>query len=574
MPAAAYEFDGFRLDAVRRQLRHPDGQLLDVPARAFDTLLFLIEQRSQIVPKDRLMQAVWPKAVVEENNLSQAISALRRVLGDESADPRFVMTVPGRGYRFIARVTETSGLPHAPVPSTRLDSVAVLPFKSLLPGQGNPALELGMADTLVSELSTLPHLRVSPLGTVRRYATPDQDPIKAGVELGVAAVLEGSIQTQGERLRVTARLLRVGDGQSLWASRFDESMSDMFAIQDSIAARVIAALRPTLVDRSPAHSPTRQTQNVSAYQFYIAGLFNQLRRDVDGLPEAVRNYQAATAADPFYVRAWAGLSVSLAVQGVFGTQPPMAVFPRAKEAALRAMALDSNAPEALGALGHILIQYERKYAEGFQHYLRARELDGNNAHLRLWIAINLGHQGRLDEAVAEIGRAIEIEPKTLAYSAVLGMLLYFRRSFDEAIGYLQHLVDLEPQFDQARTFLGKAWLQKGAPDRALEHFNARVNTAPGSFGDLACAYAHAGRVSEARREMARLRKLGDEGYGVAYDLAVIHAALDEIPEACHELERAMDDHSQMIGYMRVDPALDKLRGERRFADLLRRLYDA
>jgi DNA-binding winged helix-turn-helix (wHTH) protein/Flp pilus assembly protein TadD len=569
---ARYEFDGFRLDAERRQLRSPSGELLDVPARAFDTLVFLVEQRNEVVSKERLMKAVWPRSIVEENNLTQAISALRRLLGDERTEPRFVLTVPGRGYRFVARVTESAAPVASPSPSGRLDSVAILPFKSLLPGQDNPALELGMADTLIGEISTLPNLRVSPLGTVRRYASPDQDPIRAGAELGVAAVLEGSIQTQGERLRVTARLLSVQDGQSLWAGRFDESVSDVFTIQDSIAARVICALRPALSERPAARSSTRQTQNLSAYRFYIAGLFQQMRRDLDGLPEAVRSFQAAIQADPRYVRAWAGLSVSLAVQGVFGTQPPKSVFPRAKEAALHAIALDPNSPEGLGALGHVLVQYEYHYTEGHRYYLRARELDVNNAHLQLWIAINEAHLGRLDPAVEEIRRAIEIEPKTLAFSAVLGMLLYYRRSYDEAIAHLQHLVDIEPQFDQARTFLGKAWLRKGDPDRALEHFNARASTAPGSFGDLACAYAQAGRLADARREIERLRKLGENGFGVAYDLAAVHVLLDDVPEACRYLELALDDRSQMIGFLSVDPALDRLRSEPRFANVYRRLY--
>ena len=587
MPAG-YEFCGFRLDAYRRQLRNPAGELLDVPARAFDTLLFLIEQRNQLVPKDRLMQAVWPKAVVEENNLSQAISALRRLLGDEPSHARFVITVPGRGYRFVAPVTdvtETTEAPHGtqspsaspPAPvhrsaTSRLDSIAVLPFKSLIPGEGNPALELGMADTLISEISTLPHLRVSPLGTVRRYATLDQDPVKAGAELNVAAVLEGSIQTQGPRLRVTARLLRVEDGQSLWASRFDESLSDVFAIQDSICSRVISSLRPALADKVPAHSPTRQTRNLSAYQFYIAGLFSQMRRDADGLPEAVRSFEAAIQADPCYVRAWAGLSVSLAVQGVFGTQPPKTVFPRAKEAALHAVALDRDSPEALGALGHVLVQFENNYAEGHRYYLRATQIDGNNAHLRLWLAINEGHLGHLQLAEEQIRRAIEIEPKTLAFSAVLGMLLYYRRSFDEAIAHLQHMVDIEPQFDQARTFLGKAWLQKGDTDRALEHFSARTNTAPGSFGDFACAYAQAGRIEAAHGEIAKLRRLGENGFGVAYDLAAVHVLLGDIPEACRCLEQALDDHSQMIGFLGVDPAFDPLRAEPRYRGVSRRLY--
>jgi len=581
--AVRYEFEGFALDAVRRQLRDPQGRLLDVPARAFDTLLYLIEQRGELVSKERLLQAIWPKTVVEENNLSQAISAVRRVLGDERTEPRFLVTVPGRGYRFIAPVTPiaesggsrpTSTLPgqlSSPQVSGRLDSVAVLPFKSLLPGQANPALELGMADTLIGELSTLPHLRVSPLGTVRRYATLDQDPLKAGAELGVAAVLEGSLQTQAERLRVSARLLRVRDGQSLWSGRFDETVSDVFTIQDSIAARVSDALRPALSDR-PAAPSARQTRNLSAYQFYIAGLFNQLRRDSDGLPDAVRSYEAAIQADPRYVRAWAGLSGALAVQAVFGTQPPKAVFPRAKEAALHALALDENSPEALGAFGHVLAQYEGQFAEAQRYYLRARQRDGNNAQLQLWIAINEAHQGRIDRGIAEIQRAIEIEPKTLAFSAILGMLHYYRRAFDEAITHLQHLIDIEPQFDQARTFLGKAWLQKGDAHRALEHFNARVHATPGGFGDLGCAYAQAGRVPEARAQIARLRKLGEDGFGVEYDLASIHAALDEIPEASRCLERALEDHSQLIGFVRVDPALDKLRNAPAYARVLARLY--
>lgn len=574
--AAGYEFNGYRLDAIRRQLRDPQGRLVDVPTRAFDTLLYLIEQRSQIVDKNRLMQAVWPGTVVEENNLSQAISALRRVLGEERADPRFLVTVPGRGYRFVAPVTEmTAAADPAPVPratATPLDSLAVLPFKPLLPGKSDPALELGMADTLIAELSTLPNLRVSPLGTVRRFIAIDQDPIEAGAELGVAGVLEGSIQIQEQRLRVTARLLRVGDGQSLWSGRFDEPVSDVFAIQDSIATRVIAALRPALDGRASAHPSTRQTRSLSAYQFYVAGLYHQLRRDLDGRPEAVRNFQAAIQADPHYVRAWAGLSVALAVQGVFGTQPPTSVFPRAHEAALRAVALDANSPDALGALGHVLVQYHHQYAEGHRHYLRARELDANNAQLRLWIALNEAYLGRLDRALDEIRLAIEIEPRTLAYSACLGMLLYYARSFDQAIAHLQHLLEVEPQFDQVRTYLGKAWLLQGNPDLALTHFHARTSGTPGSFGDLACVYARTGRHADARAEINRLRDLKTAGYGVEYDLATIHAQLGELSEACRCLERALDDHSQVIGFLRCDPMLDPLRSEPGYARVFRRLY--
>jgi len=413
---------------------------------------------------------------------------------------------------------------------------------------------------------------VSPLGTVRRYASLEQDPVAAGAELGVAAVLEGTLQAHDGRLRLTARLLRVADGQSLWAGKFEVPANDIFEIQDSIATQVIEALRPAFSDSVPAAK--RQTQNVSAYKHYIAGLFNQLRRDIDGLPEAIRNYEAATQADPGYVRAWAGLSMTLAVQAVFGTRPPASVFPRAKEAALHAIELDPCSAEGLGALGHVLVQYERKFDEGRRYYLRARELQPDSAQLQLWIAINEAHLGRTEQAIEEIRRAIELEPRTLAFNAVLGMLMYFQRSYDEAIAHLQHLISIEPRFDQARTFLGKAWLQKGEPEKALEQFLARASTAPGSFADLGCAYALAGRTEEARGEIAKLRRLGNEGFGVAYDLAAVHLALNEMQEACDCLDAAVEDHSQLIGFLRVDPMLDGLRDTAAYATVFRRVYES
>jgi tetratricopeptide (TPR) repeat protein len=333
-------------------------------------------------------------------------------------------------------------------------------------------------------------------------------------------------------------------------------------------------LRPALGSQRTRPPSTHQTRNLNAYQFYISGLYHQMRRDVDGRPEAVRNFQAAIQADPQYVRAWAGLSVALAVQGVFGTEPPMCVFPQAREAALRAVALDPDSPEALGALGHILVQYERKYAEGHRHYLRARELDADSAQLRLWIAINEAHQGRLDRAVEESQRAIDIEPKTIAYRACLGMLLYYSREFDQTIAQFERLLELEPQFDQARTFLGKAWLCKGHPDRALAHFESRTSATPGSFSDLACAHAQAGRPGAARAEIARLIELKKQGYGVEYDLATIYAQLRDVPEACRSLERALQDHSQLMGHLRNDPMLDAVRGEPTYERVFRQLYGA
>ncbi len=289
-----YEFNGFRIDPAGRRLCAADGSTVDISARAFDVLLFLVDHRGEDISKEKLMTAAWPDTVVEENNLNQAITALRRVLGDQRREPRFIMTVPGRGYRFVAKIappithadvplaspaeTPVAAAPQHPRAQARrwglvgsllivvivatlialnrapgpangppaneppVTSLAVLPFRPLLHAQSNPALELGMVDALIGRIGQLPGGTVRPLSTVAGFTDVGRDPLAIGRQLGVAAVLEGTLQTDGNRLRVTARLLRVSDGHSLWSGSFDEAMRGIFEVQDSIAQLVMQTL--------------------------------------------------------------------------------------------------------------------------------------------------------------------------------------------------------------------------------------------------------------------------------------------------------------------------------------------
>jgi DNA-binding winged helix-turn-helix (wHTH) protein/TolB-like protein/Flp pilus assembly protein TadD len=608
----SYEFGGFRFDSLRRQLRDAEGKPLELPARSIDALLVLLERRGEDVSKEQLMKALWPNTIVEENNLSQAIFALRRALGDDAAAPRFVMTLPGRGYRFIAEPEPAPALPvpqpPAPTPppppvsrrpiyiafgvaalvafgavavfwprSDKQDaapvSVAVLPFTALVAEQSDPPLELGMTDTLISQLGTVRGVTVSSLNAVRRVAVANVEATEAGKALGVEAVLESTILRQGERIRVSSRLIRVRDGQSLWVGKFDEPISDIFAVQDSIVERVMRALAPQLASGAQPARP-HTTENAEAYQLYLSGFYQQQRRDIDGLPMAVEKFEAAILMDRGYAQAWGALSRALAAQGVFGTLPPMVVFPRAKEAALNAVELDPDSAEAQAALAHVLAVYDRKYREAEQHYTLAQRLSPATPEYYLLNSINQANLGRPKEAIAEARRALEIEPASLLFSTNVGMLLYFNRSYDEAETVLRRVVELQPRFDHARNFLGRILLAKGDLTGALAQFAARSNPTPGSRTDPARVYALANRRAEALAEIEKVRAQGAQGFGVNYDLATIYLALGDKAQACQSLQAAFPDRSAFLGFLQLDPAMDALRAEPCYVEIARKLQDA
>lgn len=617
-----YEFGGFRVDVAARRLLTPDGNPVDLSARAFDVLLHLLEHRGTDVSKERLMNAVWPDTVVEENNLNQAITLLRRALGDQRNAPRFIMTVPGRGYRFVAKVVARADgdtLSHVAVPAppasplsvpgpvppggrwsrskmravglifavglvtavlvvmrmhpaageTPVDSLAVLPFRPLLVEHDNPALELGMADSLINQISALPGVTVRSLGTVANLRGAGLDPLVVGRQLGVAAVLEGTLQEQKDRIRVTARLLRVSDGRSLWSGQFDEQISGIFEVHDAISKQVMRRLA-THPDDTAVPRPT--TRNTEAYQLYAAGVFNFQRRDIDGTPAAVESFNAAIHADPNYAQAWAALATVRSMQSAFGILPAQIALPDAKRAAQRAIELDPAMALGQAAMGQVLVQYENRFLEGEEIYRRALELDPRLGIAHLWTSINDLYLGRIEVALTAARRAQELEPGNMPFSVNVGRVLYYSRNYDAAAAHLRRLIALVPTFDDAHTLLGRALLQQGRVEDALAQFRARNRTSPGSFGDVGRAYAAAGRAGEAQAEITKLGVLAQQGFGVSYDLAGIHALLGNAVLACNALKQARADHSQAIGLLRVDPDFDRLRDQPCYVEVERAVY--
>ena len=642
-----YVFEGFRLDLARRRLSGPGGEVLPLPTRAFDVLAHLVENRARIVTKDELMRAVWSRVVVEENNLNQAVYNIRRALGDSRDSPRFIVTVAGRGYQFIADTGidrgEVSPEPAAPAsepgdnsadeptgtaaeapaateaaepepaptmavgPPARAathsrrwlllaggaaiasaagiawwrrgrsgdsglpTSVAVLPFRPLVESGADTAIGLGITETMINRLSELPGIAVSPLSSVRRFADPGADPLAAGRDLRVAAVLEGNVQMDGDRLRLTARLLDVASGRALWSGRFNEALGDFFSVQESLANQVVRALSLELSDTQQVRLARRDTTDPEAWQLYLNGRYYWNRKTEDGLLRPIDFYEAAVARDSKFALPFAGLADALAVLGVFDLRPPADVFPRSRDAALRAVELDDQLAEAHAALGHYAIQYERNWQEGERLCRKALELRPNYAQAVMWLANNHLVQGRLPLALSEARHAQLLEPLSPTFAANVGLVLSYSGRLDAAYQQLSDLLDASPEFPLARHHLARVHIFRNEPDAAIRLLEGYAPRAPAGLPNLGRAYAMAGRTDDARAELARLQALGAEGIGVGYHVAQILATLGEREAALDALESGMADRSQQMGWLRLEPAFALLRDEPRFKGLVERL---
>jgi TolB-like protein/Tfp pilus assembly protein PilF len=454
--------------------------------------------------------------------------------------------------------------------SARLpSSMAVLPFKPLLATARNEAIEIGIAELLINRLSMLPGVVVTPLSSVRRFSTVDQDPLQAGRDLGVAAVVEGTVQIQRDQVRLTARLLDVASGRSLWAGDFTESAGDFFMLQDALVTQLVAALAvdvPADVrERLVAHTTT----DTEAWQLYANGRYQIERREPDAFKRAMEFFEAAIARDPKFSLAITGLSEAWALSGTFAVVPPSFAFQQARAAAQRALEIAPRSPEALTALAHVLTQFDHDWTGARRLYRQALSLAPNTALTHAFLALNLTQSGSLAQAQEHIDRAQRLEPAAVPFMALGGFIRYHSRQFDVARQRLARIVESTPQAALARQFLARVLLAQGDATGALRLLEGRNTTAPGSYSTLGRAYAKVGNVDATRAEIARVEAEGARGFGVGFDLALLHVATGDRERALDALERAPADRSQMVGYINVEPALDPIRDEPRLRAVAR-----
>lgn len=618
------KFGEFEFDLRAFELRRGDRPL-KLERIPLQILLLLIERRQELVTRDQIVERVWGKDVFldTDNSINGAIRKIRQVLRDDPEQPRFVQTVTGLGYRFIADVDkgeieapEANSLPvHPPAapisseehrtglrtaafltavllfafvvvaglwfrsksskPGGRL-MIAVLPFQNLTGDAKQEYFSDGLTEEMITQLGNLDpqHLGVIARTSVMHYKNSQTSLDQVGRELGVQYVLEGSVRRDDNRVRITAQLVQTKDQTHVWARQYDRELTAIFSLQGEIAREVADEIELTLGDHSSvsASSIPPSPQNYEAYDLYLKGQYFFNKRTPADFQKAIRYFQEATDKDPKYARAYAGLADSYALISSYNGQPPAEFMPEARRAALKALETDESLPEAHAALALIVQNYDWDWQTAEKEYRRAIELNPNYATAHHWYAEHLMWRGRFQEAFQESEKARQLDPLSLIIAADNGAILYFSRQYDLAIEKWNSVRQMDPDFLRAHLIVG-AYVQKGMYAAALaESERMRARTPAASYWSWrAFILGRARQTAEAQHAVDELLRISRTNPLDPIVVAHAYAGLEDRDQALAWFEKAYSQHSSELMTLKVNPAYDVLRDDPRFKDLLRRV---
>jgi len=625
-----YEFGPFRLNPAERLLLR-DGEPAPLPPKVFEILLLLVRSHGRLLKKGEMIAAIWPDAYVEEGNLTHYISDLRKALGESRGDHSYIETVPRIGYRFVAEVREwhdkgdrlpevekegsvvqadtgarenqparrqlasrlilaagvilsalavtqwyfgRASQPRQAQPAPAVKSIAVLPFKPLVVEGRDESFEMGMADSLIMKLSGIRELIVRPARAVRKYTALDQDAVAAGRELMVEAVLDGSVQWSGERVRVTVRLLSVSNGATLWTYQCDEYCTNVFVAQDAISEKVAKALAPVLSSEERRQLAKRPTINNEAYHFYLKGnhhlyLYTQADRE-----KALSYFQQAITLDPNYALAHAGIAKVYADMSGGDYLRPVEAMPKAKQAAERALAADETLAEAHYAMAMVKWWGDWDWPGAEREFRRALALNHNFVTASSYYSRFLSRAGRFAEALREAERAEQLDPLSLPVSSEIISVLYLMRQYDLAIEKCRNTLELHPSDVGRRVVhqsLGDIFIQKQMYQEAIAEWRQAIafDRSNRNLGRLGYAYAKAGQKAEAQQILQELEDQVTRRRASAVHIARIYVGLGNKDRALDWLRKGYDERSDHVLSLGVDPVYDGLRTDPRFVEMLR-----
>ncbi|HYO64052.1 MAG TPA: tetratricopeptide repeat protein [Pyrinomonadaceae bacterium] len=585
-----YAFGSFRLDLEERLLTQ-EGRPVPLAPKVFDTLLLLIERRGRVVGKDEMMSLLWPDRFVEESNLTQNVFTLRKAL-DEGVDKiQCIETIPRRGYRFVAPVSElqeevaapaggdftppgeAAGEESAARREEAVTSLAVLPMSLESDDPDVEFLTDGLTESIINSLSRLRHLRVVARSVVFDYKGQKVEPQKVARALGTDAVLVGRALLMGNVLIIRAELVDAANGWQIWGDQYTRPLSDILKVQDEIAASISERLLSKLSADEKGQLGKHHTENPDAYQLYLKGRYYWNKRTAEGYRRAIEEFERAVRLDPAYALAYSGLADSYVAYDFYGILPPWEISPKAKDAAIQALSIDDTLAEAHTSLACVKMMYERDWAGAEREFRRAVELDPTYAHAHNWYAHFLMAMGRIEESFAQSQMALRLDPLDDSVNQYLGWHYIHARQFDRAIGQLEKTLAHKPDFFLARTTLGMAYVQRGDFEKGIEEFEKarRVESPSLLTAFLGHAYAMAGRLDEATSALEELKELSKRTYVPPYSIALIHTALNEKKEAFEWFEVAYAGQNEWLNWIKVAPEVDSLRGDERFTDLMRRL---
>jgi TolB-like protein/tetratricopeptide (TPR) repeat protein len=550
-------FGAFEVDLEGRRLLKK-GMPIALREQSFQVLAALMERPGEIVTREELRKRLWSSDtfVDFEVALNSAVSRLRDALGDSVDSPSFIETIPKRGYRFV-------------VPIARRPAVAVMPFVNQTAEARDEYFSDGLTDELIRVLSRIDGLRVTARSVVFRFKGKPCDARQVGRELGVEAVLEGSVWRSGDRIRITINLVGVKDGFNVWAQRFDGNLGDLFGIQDKVCAAVADALNVRLMARVPERHP----RNVGAYVQYLKGAYLLKKRRPDDVRRAFEYLQEAIRLEPDYAEPYYGAAMFYNMSAAFGALPPESALGKAEELLVKGLALDENSANLHSSLG-ILRMYQWRWSESEQAHKRAINLEPTNAFPHMMYTVLCSFLGRHEEALLHAGKAVELDPLDLMTNFRLVQANYYARRYEEAVRCGRIAIELTPDSPYTYFYLALSLSALGLEDEAWgmantgKKLNDGLPLGEGYFGYVAGLLGH---TVEARSVVGELEARREKGYGPAVPIAWTDLGLGETDAGLEWLETALAERDPFLGSMLVFPAYEVIRNQPKFMRIAEQL---
>jgi TolB-like protein/DNA-binding winged helix-turn-helix (wHTH) protein len=622
-------FEDFELDRGAFELRRK-GRAMRLERIPLELLFLLAERRGLLVGREEILERIWGKDVFvdTDNSINTAVRKIRQALGDNPEEPRFLQTVPGKGYRFAAKIIAAEPAlatspalqePRAADPSSNQHRgklalwlaiaaviviaatvavfllrptykrssgramLVVLPFVNL---GGDPQQEYfadGMTEEMITQLGNLDpaHLGVIARTSSMQYKHTEKRASQIAQELNVSYLLEGSVRRDGERVRVTAQLIRASDETHIWASDFDRELRDVLRLQSEVALAISSKIALNLEGPVRERLAGAPALNPEAHEAYLQGLHASELRTKAGAEQAIQEFQRAVGLDPSYAAAYAALARAYSLASVPGALSEQEAMPKAREAALRAVLLDDFLAEGHTVLGFVKVHYDFDWAGAEREYRRGLELSPNDPYSHLFYSNSyLSPLGRHEEAIAEMKRAIEIDPFSAPVQSFLGRTYLWARRYDEALSQFKKCAEMFPGFAIDHERLAHLYTYTGKFEEAIaEETKARLLNGEDARSVLKKEDAlrkalEAGGTQGYWKKVLELSQSEEsppEAYKGPYGVAIIYARMGEKEKALDDLGKALDEHVLAMTEIGVEPAFDPLRREARFQRLLRRV---
>jgi TolB-like protein len=566
-------FESFELDVRSRELCKGKDRIR-LQEQPFEILRMMLEHPGDVVTREELAKRLWPDGtfVDFEHSLNAAVKRLRAALGDDADNPRFVETLPRRGYRFIAAMA-ASGVETLPgVPPDYTPRLAVLPFTNSSGEAGQEYFSDGLTEEMILQLGRLGRGR---LGVIARSSSmafkgSTRRAREIGETLRADYLLEGSVRREGDRVRITAWLVETSSETHLWTDVYDRHLTDCLSVQADVAARIAASLALELMPEQPQ----RASRDVAAYQTYLKGRYYWNLPGDQGLGQAIFYFDQARVSDPEFAAAYADLARAHTARAEYYTIVPRAALETARPIALRALELDPYLSHAHLALANIRGMLDWDWAAAEAGFRQAAALNPSSDGAHRWYALLLAGLGRHTEALREARRARELDPLCLVVGTSAAWIQYVTGDCEGAIATCRNVMDMDPRFPPSRRVLGAALLQLGRAAEAVAELESAAAEAPEDpvlLAWLAHAKAVVGDCGVASVLLQALDRLRLKRFVPAYHLALPHVALGRTDEAFALLDQACDERDPALVNVALDPRFEPLRGDARFAQLLERL---